>query len=317
MLCPGRPAWKMANGPREPRDSQPLRDRAIGVHADPMTAVPQSTQIAPNVHLISDSTGETLNAVARAALARFSRAAPELHVAVLIRTDAEMAAAIEKLRRHPGAVLYTIADPRRRRQLLEVCRDLGVTATSVLDPVIAALSEHLGEPPSERAGLQHRISSEYFARISALDFATAHDDGALGHRLMQADVVLTGVSRTSKTPTCIYLAYRGIKAANVPLVPRSDPDPALLAAMEAGIAVVGLTASPARLAQIRSQRLAAMGAGYAPDYADIDRIRVEVAEARLFFDRHEIPVIDVTTRSIEETSAAILVILRSRGRVDA
>lgn len=267
------------------------------------------------MHLISDSTGETLNAVARAALARFSRVEPELHVSVLIRTDAEMAEAIEELRRHPGAVLYTIADPRRRRQLLEGCREVGVKATSVIDPVIAALSEHLGEPPAERAGLQHRISSEYYARISALDFATAHDDGALG-RLMQSDVILTGVSRTSKTPTCFYLAYRGIKAANVPLLPTSDPDPALLAAMEAGVPVVGLTASPARLGQIRSQRLAAMGAGHAPGYADIDRIRVEVAEARLFFDRHEIPVIDVTTRSIEETAAAILVILRGRGRGD-
>jgi [pyruvate, water dikinase]-phosphate phosphotransferase / [pyruvate, water dikinase] kinase len=282
-----------------------------------MTAVPQTGHRTHNVHLISDSTGETLNAVARAALARFSRVTPELHVAVLIRTDNEMAEAIDELRRHPGAVLYTIADPRRRGQLLAACRDLGVTATAVLDPVIAALSEHLGEPPSERAGLQHRISSEYFARISALDFATAHDDGALGHRLLQADVILTGVSRTSKTPTCIYLAYRGIKAANVPLLPKSEPDPALFAAMDAGVPVVGLTASPARLSQIRSQRLAAMGAGYAPDYADLGRIRGEVAEARLFFDRHEIPVIDVTTRSIEETAAAILVILRGRGRVDA
>ena len=285
-----------------------------GMTTSPRIRRPQTAPHAQSVHLISDSTGETLNAVARAALARFSRAAPELHVTVLTRTDAEMAAAINELERSPGAVLYTIADPLRRAQLLDACRRLGVTATAVLDPVIAALAEHFGEPPSERAGLQHRVSSEYFARISALDFATAHDDGALGHRLMQADVILTGVSRTSKTPTCIYLAYRGIKAANAPLVPKSRPDPALFAAMEAGVPVVGLTASPARLAQIRSQRLEAMGAGFAPDYADIGRIRVEVAEARLFFDRHEIPVIDVTTRSIEETAAAILVILRGRGR---
>ena len=252
--------------------------------------------------------------MARAALARFPRAAPELHVSVLIRTEADMTAAIDELERSPGAVLYTVADAQRRAQLLEACSRLGVMATPVLDPVIAALSEHLGEPPSERAGLQHRLSSEYFARISALDFATAHDDGVLGRRLLQADVILTGVSRTSKTPTCIYLAYRGIKAANVPLLPRTEPDAALVEAMRAPVPVVGLTASPARLAQIRSQRLQTMGAGHAPDYADLDRIRVEVAEARLFFDRHEIPVIDVTMRSIEETAAAILVILRGRGR---
>ncbi len=269
-----------------------------------------------HVHLVSDSTGETLNAVVRAALARFQRVAPELHVSVMIRTAAEMRAAIDELGLHPGAVLYTVADAQRRLQLLQACERLGVRATSVLDPVIAALSEHLGEPPAERAGLQHRVTSDHFNRISALDFATAHDDGALGQRLLQADVILTGVSRTSKTPTCIYLAYRGIKAANVPLLPKTEPDRALFAAIEAGVPVVGLTASPARLGQIRSQRLEAVGAGFAADYADLARIRVEVADARLFFDRHEIPVIDVTTRSIEETAAAILVILRGRGRLD-
>ncbi len=282
-----------------------------------MTGPGSASSATLHLHLISDSTGETINAVVRAALARFPRATPELHVAVMVRTAAEMAVAIDELEQHPGAVIYTVADAQRRAQLLDACDRLGVGATSVLDPVIAALADHLGEPPSERAGLQHRIGSEYFARIAALDFATAHDDGALGERLLQADVILTGVSRTSKTPTCIYLAYRGIKAANVPLLPRAEPGPALLAAIEAGVPVIGLTASPARLAQIRSQRLEAVGAAFASGYADLDHIRVEVADARLFFDRHEIPVIDVTTRSIEETAAAILVILRGRGRLDA
>jgi regulator of PEP synthase PpsR (kinase-PPPase family) len=285
-----------------------------------MSALPQSLRPGLSVHLVSDSTGETLGAVARAALARFARAVPDLHVSVLVRTEADMAAAIETLERHPGAVLYTVADPQRRAQLLEACRRLGVSATSVLDPVIEALTVHLGEPPSDRTGLQHRVSSEYFVRIAALDFAIAHDDGALGRRLMQADVILTGVSRTSKTPTCIYLAYRGIKAANVPLVPRTEANPALFQAMGAGVPVVALSASPSRLRQIRSQRLQTIGAAQsqpqAQDYADIGRIRAEVAEARLFFDRHGIPVIDVTTRSIEETAAAILVILRHRGRAD-
>jgi regulator of PEP synthase PpsR (kinase-PPPase family) len=279
-----------------------------------MTAHPTGGDGMPHLHLISDSTGETLNAVVRAALARFSRSTPELHVTVMVRTAAEMAAAIDEIERYPGAVLYTVAHPQRRAQLLDACAQLGVRATSVIDPVIAALSEHFGEPPAERIGLQHRVSSEYFARISALDFATAHDDGALGRRLLQADVILTGVSRTSKTPTCIYLAYRGIKAANVPLLPKTEPDRALFAAMQVGVPVIGLTASPARLGQIRSLRLEAMGAEFAPGYADLEAIRTEVAEARIFFDRHEIPVIDVTMRSIEETAAAIMVMLRGRGQ---
>ena len=160
--------------------------------------------------------------------------------------------------------------------------------------------------------MQHRITSVYFDRIAALDFAISHDDGALGDRLMQADVILTGVSRTSKTPTCIYLAHRGVKAANVPLVPKTTPDPAFIAAIGKGVPVIGLTASPARLSQIRSQRLEAIGSVQTADYAEIDAIRAEVADARIFFDRHDIPVIDVTRRSIEETAAEILALLRSR-----
>lgn len=270
---------------------------------------------APHIHLVSDSTGDTLHAILRAALARFPRSSPELHVSVFVRTDADMAEAIAELERAPGAVLYTIADPQRRDQLLAACRRLGVAATPVLEPAIAALAEHLGEAPGERPGLQHRVSSDYFARIAALDFAIGHDDGALARRLTQAQVVLTGVSRTSKTPTSIYLAYRGIKAANVPLLPNTQPDPALTDAIRAGVATVGLTASPARLAQIRSHRLETMGAAQWHGYAEIDGIRAEVAEARLFFDRHKLPVIDVTRRSIEETAAAVLSILRSRGAI--
>lgn len=268
----------------------------------------------PHLHLVSDSTGDTLNAIARAALARFQRV-PELHVTVFARTAADVQEAIDEIERAPGAVLYTLTDPQRQAQLLAACRRIGVGATSVLDPVVAALAEHLGEQPAERPGLQHRISSDYFARIAALDFAIGHDDGALAKRLTQAQVVLTGVSRTSKTPTCIYLAYRGIMAANVPLLPKTAPDPALVAAMQAGVTAIGLTASPSRLAQIRSQRLESLGTGQWPGYADVDAIRAEVADSRLFFERYQMPVIDVTRRSIEETAAAVLAILRARGAI--
>lgn len=267
-----------------------------------------------HLHLISDSTGDTLNAIARAALARF-RQVPEIHISVFVRTEADLAKAIEALEENPGTVIYTIADGERRAQLLEACNRLDVSATSPLDRVINALADYLDETPTERPGLQHRISSEYFNRIDALDFAIGQDDGALAERLIQAQVVLTGVSRTSKTPTSIYLAYRGIRAANVPLLPKVEPDAAIHAAMRAGVTVIGLTASPARLAQIRSQRLEALGAGQWPGYADIEAIRSEVADARLFFDRFKMPVIDVTRRSIEETAAAVLAILRERGLV--
>lgn len=264
-----------------------------------------------DIHLVSDSTGETLSALIRACLAPFSGIAAETHLNVFVRTDSDLDSVIQRLRARPGLVCFTLVDPAHRSRLEQECASLGVPAVAVLDPLLANLSGVFGRSPEWGVGMQHQLDRAYFDRIAALDFAIAHDDGALGARLRRADVILTGVSRTSKTPTCIYLAYRGIKAANVPLVPGQEPDPAFIAAISSGIPVIGLTASPARLAQIRAERLEAMGE-HATDYADLDHIRAEVAEARLFFDRHAIPVIDVTRRSIEETAAAILAELDRR-----
>ena len=267
----------------------------------------------PTLHLISDSTGETVNAVLRASLARFDDVDPELHVTVFVRNRDDIDGAVARIAADPGLVIYTVADSTLRAYLLDHCQRHNVPTVPVLDPVVAALSEYLGQTAQERPGMQHRLTSDYFDRISALDFAISHDDGALGDRLMQADVILTGVSRTSKTPTCIYLAHRGIKAANVPLVPRATPDPAFFQALKRGVPTIGLTASPSRLSQVRSNRLQTLGATKAADYAEIDAIRGEVSDALLFFESHEIPIIDVTRRSIEETAAEILAILRSKG----
>jgi regulator of PEP synthase PpsR (kinase-PPPase family) len=287
-----------------------------------------------HLHLISDSTGETLHALARAALAPFREEAEViLHLAVFVRTPRDLEVALAGVRANPGLVWFTVVDPAMQAQIEDACTALAVESTGVLDPLIATMARFLGETPSHRPGMQHHMNNDYFDRIAALDFAISHDDGAyggdqgggrLGQRLMRADVILTGISRTSKTPTCIYLAYRGVKAANVPLVPNREPPREVFEAMEAGIPVVGLTASPSRLTHVRSHRLESLGqpsiniAGAninegVADYADLDRIRAEVADARLFFQRHSIPVIDVTRRSIEETAAEILAVLRSRG----
>ena len=267
-----------------------------------------------HLHLISDSTGETLHALARAALAPFRpEAEVQIHLSVFVRSERDLEAALDALRHSPGLVWYTVVDPVMRGRIDTVCRELGVESTSVLTPLIDGLSRYLGRTPSHRPGLQHQMGSDYFDRIAALDFAVSHDDGALGERLKRADVILIGVSRTSKTPTCIYLAYRGVRAANVPLLPNRDPPRELLEAQAAGTPVIGLTASPSRLAQVRSHRLESLGQAATADYADLERIRNEVAAARLFFQRHRIPVIDVTRRSIEETAAEILAELRARG----
>ncbi|MEM9061936.1 MAG: pyruvate, water dikinase regulatory protein [Pseudomonadota bacterium] len=269
-----------------------------------------------HLHLVSDSTGETLHTMARSALAPFGDIEVELHVTVFVRSSADIDAALDQVRATPGLIIFTIADSDHRAHLLAEAQKLSVPVVPALDPVISALSRFLGRSASALPGMQHRVTNAYFERVAALDFAVSYDDGALGDRLLSADVILTGVSRASKTPTCIYLAHRGVKAANVPLVPKQDPDPAFFDAMKAGIPVIGLTASPSRLSQIRAQRLETIGAGKSADYAEIDQIRSEVAEARLFFDRYDIPVIDVTRRSIEETAAEILVILRRLGRFD-
>jgi len=282
-----------------------------------------------HLHLISDSTGETLHALARAALAPFRHETEAtIHLAVFVRTGDDLEAALDEVRAHPGLVWFTVVDPAMQRLIEEACAALGVECTGVLDPLIAMLARTVGEAPSHRPGMQHRMNNDYFDRIAALDFAISQDDGAhggdtLGERLKRADVILAGISRTSKTPTCIYLAYRGVKAANVPLVPNREPPRELFEAMAAGTPVVGLTASPSRLAHVRGHRLESLGQPATPDiaggvtgYADLGRIRAEVADARLFFQRHQIPVIDVTRRSIEETAAEILAELRAR-RVDS
>lgn len=270
-----------------------------------------------HLHLISDSTGETVNAVLRAALAKFDDVNPQLHVTVFVRNRADLDAALQRVSADPGLVVYTLADPGLHDHLLQFCRDGGFSSVPVLDPVVAALSDFLGKKARNRPGMQHRLNSDYFDRIAALDFAISHDDGALGDRLMQADLILTGVSRTSKTPTCIYLAHRGIKAANVPLVPKTRPPDAFFAALERGIPAIGLTASPGRLSQVRSHRLESLGTSKRADYAEIETIRGEVSDALLFFERHGIPVIDVTRRSIEETAAEVLAVLRARGGAGA
>lgn len=273
---------------------------------------------ALHLHLISDSTGETLDALARAALAPFrADTAVTLHRSVFVRSRRDIETALAGISAHPGPVWLTMVDPAMRRQVELACAGLGVECATILAPLIAMLERLTGCAADHRPGMQHRTNEDYFDRVAALDYAVSQDDGALGPRLMCADVILTGISRTSKTPTCIYLAYRGVKAANVPLVPGREPAPAFFEAMASGIPVVGLTASPSRLMHVRSHRLESLGrqeAGQpaAADYADIDRIRTEVADARLFFQRHAIPVIDVTRRSIEETAAEILAVLRAR-----
>jgi regulator of PEP synthase PpsR (kinase-PPPase family) len=258
-----------------------------------------------HLHLVSDATGETINSVARACLVQFSGVEPVEHVWSLVRTPSQMARVVAGIEANPGPVLFTLVNDTLRAELMDGCRQAGVPCIPVLDPVIHALAAYFGVAISGQPGLQHVLDSEYFERIEAMNFALSHDDGQSTAQLKDADVILVGVSRTSKTPTSIYLANRGIKAANVPYVPGIRLPEELFRLK--GPLIVGLTKEPARLVQVRRQRLSlhTEDAGET-DYVNPESVRLEVAEARKLFSRYGWPVIDVTRRSIEETAATIM-----------
>lgn len=265
-----------------------------------------------HVHLVSDSTGETLNALAKAAAARFEGILPIEHLYVLVRSEKQLAKALEDIQAFPGIVLHTIVDAELRTTLEAHCREHDIPAIGVLDPLVVAFSRYLGASVSKRVGAQHNLDNEYFERIEALNYAIAHDDGALADKLKQADVVLIGVSRTSKTPTCIYLAHRGIKAANIPLVPGRELPPEVFE-MDNPL-IVGLIASPERLVSIRRNRLLTLNDDRPSSYTDSDSVREEIIAARRLFERYDWPVIDVTRRSIEETAATIISLFNEKRR---
>jgi regulator of PEP synthase PpsR (kinase-PPPase family) len=260
-----------------------------------------------HLHLVSDATGETINSVARACLVQFEGIDPIEHAWTLIRTAGQMEKVLGAIAANPGIVLFTIVNDDLRSQLREGCRKLQSPCIAVLEPVLGALASFLGLQASGRPGGQHELDAEYFARIDAMTFALAHDDGQSARNYDEADVILVGVSRTSKTPTCIYLANRGIKAANVPIVPGCPVPPELMQARHP--LVVGLTKDPGQLIQIRRNRLRLLAQDEQTDYVDPESVREEVAQARRLCAEHNWPVLDVTRRSIEETAAAIIQLL--------
>ncbi|HEY8383921.1 MAG TPA: pyruvate, water dikinase regulatory protein [Microvirga sp.] len=261
-----------------------------------------------HLHLVSDSTGETLIAVGRAVAAQYEGISAIEHVYPLVRSTTQLERVIAEIETAPGIVLYTLVDPELSSRLEEACRESGSPHLSVLAPVHSLLQSYLGAHSTARPGAQHMLNAEYFKRIDAMNFTLLHDDGQLPADLNDADVVLVGVSRTSKTPTAIYLANRGVKTANIPLVPGVPPPPALETARKP--LIVGLVASPERIVQIRQNRLLSLKADDDTDYVDRDRVAEEIAVSRRLCARHNWPMIDVTRRSIEETAAAILDLYR-------
>ncbi|WP_321395739.1 pyruvate, water dikinase regulatory protein [Emcibacter sp.] len=255
-------------------------------------------------HLVSDATGDTLEQVAKAALAQFPDIEPVKHHWPMIRTTRHMERIVPEFKENPGLIMFTLVNPEIEEVLVTACKENNWPYISVMQGIIRELGLHLGATSIARPGLQHEMNEAYYDRIDAIHYTLAHDDGQLTEGLKEADIILVGVSRTSKTPTCIYLANRGIKAANVPIVP-GCPIPRELEDNKNKF-VVGLVNSADRLIQIRRNRLLSLKQNEETTYIDEDAVREEVKMARRLFTKNGWPVIDVTRRSIEETAVAII-----------
>ncbi|MGH1420732.1 MAG: pyruvate, water dikinase regulatory protein [Hyphomonas sp.] len=273
---------------------------------------PNRLSIYFNVHLVSDSTGETLNAIQRSACAQFENVQPLEHNYYLVRSERQLERVIKEIEAAPGVVWYTISDEKLRARLETFCRENSIATLPVLDGSVAMLSRHLGVSANHKVGNQHALDQDYFDRMEAINYTLAHDDGQNLDGLKQADVILLGVSRTSKTPTCVYLANRKVRAGNYPLVP-GVPVPAFLEEIgDDGPMVIGLKISAERLVQIRRQRLLSLNENQITDYADEHAVQREVTEANRLFQRNKWKTIDISRRSVEETAAAILNLLNAR-----
>lgn len=264
-----------------------------------------------HLHLVSDSTGETLESLVKAGLAQFEAVDAVKHYWPMVRSEGHLDRVLDEVARSPGLVLYTLVARSVRERLENRCAALGLPVIPVMDPVIAGLERMLGTRAASRPGGQHRMDAAYFGRIEAINWTMEHDDGLLPQEWEQADLVLAGVSRSSKTPTSLYLANRGYRVANIPIVPNRPLPPELFDLK--GPLVVGLTVAAERLEQVRRARiLGADVAGFSASYADPDSIKSELNSARRLFADRGWQVIDVTRRSIEETAAELMNMLTLR-----
>ena len=257
-----------------------------------------------HVHLISDSTGETLVGIMRASCAQFENIFPLEHLYVLVRKKDHMEQVIQQIRDLPGIVMYTLVDEELRNYLETICQKYRIKAIAVMDPILSSMARYLGAPIVNRAGAQRIMDTSYFVRMEALDFAINYDDGNGIEEMEKADIVLIGVSRTSKTPTCVYLAHRGYKAANIPIVPGIF-DVEKVKNLKNPL-IVGLIASPEKISFIRRNRLLNLHEKQGTDYIDVLRIKKEIQFTKRLCLENNWPLINVTNRSVEETAAKII-----------
>ncbi len=263
-----------------------------------------------NIHLISDSTGETLSSVARAVMSQFENVESKDFTWPLVRTKSQIEKIKESITQNPGVVMYTILQDDIIDDLKQHCLKLKIPCISALSQIIATFSNYLNMGISNVVGRQHSLDEEYFSRVEAINYTMTHDDGQANWDLYDADIVLVGVSRTSKSPTSVYLSCRGYKTANIPFV-SMETVPESLFELKKPL-IVGLTINPEKLIQIRQNRLSSLGQDVKTDYVDLEKVKNEVAQSRKLFAKLSCPVIDVTKRSVEETAARVVQLLQER-----
>lgn len=263
-----------------------------------------------HLHLVSDATGETLTTIAKAASVQYANVRPIEHVHPLVRTQRQLNRVLKEIEQAPGIVLYTVVNAELGAIIEKRCLELNIPCLAVLQPIMKVFESYIGAPQTPTVAGQHVLDADYFRRIDALNFTMRHDDGLLPEDLNEADVVILGISRTSKTPTSIYLAQRGYKTANVPIVPSVELPAALCG--EHSAFVVCLIAQADRIAEVRRNRAMVLGDRNLDVYVDRDAILAEIAHSRRVCARHGWPVIDVTRRSVEESAATIIRLLHDR-----
>lgn len=269
-------------------------------------------QGAPAIYVVSDSIGETGELLARAAAAQFDGVQFEIRLRANCGDEEAVRAAVAEAASSGGLILYTMVVPEMRDLLSALAVESGVPAIDVMGPVVSALQRLTNRQPRNQPGLVHRLDEDYFRRVEAVEFAVKYDDGKDPRGVFRADVVLIGVSRTSKTPVSLYLAQRRYKVANIPLVPEVPP-PAELFQIPAA-KIVGLTVSPLQLAQIREERVRLIGLRGDANYASLQRILQELEYADGMFRRLGCPVVDATNKAVEETALRVIEIVRRGGQ---
>lgn len=263
-----------------------------------------------HLHLVSDATGETLISISKAVMVQYEGITAHEHMHMLVRSNRQLTRTLAKIEAQPGIVLHTVLNPSLVEQLEKRCAELKLPSIPVLDGIVKVFDKYLGASHKPAISGQHALDASYFRRIEALNFTMEHDDGRLPANINDADIVLLGISRTSKTPTGIYLAQRGYKTTNVPLVPTLPFPQALLEPHNAF--VVCLIASPDRISEVRQHRSDMLSDRDLDDYIDRVQITEEISYSRRICARNGWPVIDVTRRSVEETAATILQLMHDR-----